>query len=146
MLKFAKNKTEEHQSEPIIPTKAHVTDAGYDLYATNAYTLYRNQSVLIKTGIHAAIPEGFYGRVADRSGMAVKGARVGAGVIDSAYRGEIKVLLTNINEHGTIEIQPGDRVAQLIIAKIYDNEMAEVSLSELNSTIRGSGGFGSSGR
>ena len=99
---------------------------------------------MISTGISMAIPMGNYGRVAPRSGLAVKNfIDVGAGVIDSDYRGEVKVLLFNF---GTVDftVMPGDRVAQLIIEKYTMTHLEEVA-GDLETTVRGDGGFGSTG-
>jgi len=148
-------------SEAQVPSQANPTDAGYDLFSTEYSTLEPFQRKLISTGISLEIPEGFYGRIAPRSGLACKkGIDVMAGVIDSGYRGEVKVLLINLNFEGynlkpttfeamfgsanKISIKPGDRIAQLIIEKCHTglkwNEM-----KTLENSHRGEGGFGSSG-
>tara|TARA_B100000401_G_C52692471_1_gene665174 strand:- start:659 stop:1015 length:357 start_codon:yes stop_codon:yes gene_type:complete len=113
---------------------------------------------LVSTGICIEIPEGYYGRIAPRSGLAVKkGLDVMAGVIDSGYRGEIKVLLVNLNppspkknayesffgSFGKIDIKQEDRIAQIIIEKCYSPKWTEVE--ELSNSERDEGGFGSSG-
>ena len=91
-----------------------------------------------------AIPEGNYGRIAPRSGLAAKHSiDVGAGVIDSDYRGEVKVLLFNLSDTD-FEVKPGDRIAQLIIEKYTMTEIQEVE-GKLDDTVRGEGGFGSTG-
>ena len=100
--------------------------------------------VLVSTGLAFAIPTGNYGRIAPRSGLAVKNSiNVGAGVIDSDYRGEVRVLLFN---HGDVDfvISEGDRIAQLIIEKYTPTELVEVET--LGETQRGEGGFGSTGQ
>jgi len=101
---------------------------------------------LIPTGLAMAIPIGNYGRIAPRSGLAAKNfIDVGAGVIDADYRGEVKVLLFNFGE-ADFKVQPGDRVAQLIIEKYTRTEIEEVADgADLESTERGEGGFGSTG-
>jgi dUTP pyrophosphatase len=92
-----------------------------------------------------AIPTGYYARVAPRSGLAVKNfIDVGAGVIDEDYRGDVKVLLFNFGETD-FEVKIGDRIAQLLIEKILHAQIAEVNEKQLTSTVRGSGGFGSTG-
>ena len=92
------SKLHPHAKEPF---RANTSDAGYDLFSTDYVTLEPFQRRLISTGINVEIPEGFYGRVAPRSGLACKkGIDVMAGVIDSGYRGEIKVLLINLNFEG----------------------------------------------
>lgn len=142
------------------PFRANSSDAGYDLFSTEYMTLEPFQRRLISTGINIEIPEGFYGRIAPRSGLACKkGIDVMAGVIDSGYRGEIKVLLINLNFEGynlkpnafeamfgssnKIEIKPGDRIAQLIIEKCYQVDWKQ--MKTLETSERGNGGFGSSG-
>ena len=126
-----------------LPTRGSELSAGLDLYAIGNYTIYIGSQVKIATGLSTAIPDGFYGRVAPRSGMAVNhGINVHAGVIDADYRGEVHVCLIN---HGSkqIEIKPGDRIAQLII-ETCSLDVAEWA-DDLDNTGRGTGGFGSTG-
>jgi len=142
------------------PFRANSSDAGYDLFSTQYETIQPFHRKLISTGIKVEIPEGFYGRIAPRSGLACKkGIDVMAGVIDSGYRGEIKVLLINLNLEGynfkpsafeamfgsmeKLDIKPGDRIAQLIIEKCYSAEWKK--MKTLETSVRGDGGFGSSG-
>jgi len=126
------------------PTRANPMDAGLDLYSIEKLALIPNNRRLIRTGISLEIPEGYYGRVAPRSGLAVKnGIDVFAGVVDSSYRGELCVVLYNSDKLIPFLINEGDRIAQLIIEKHYNFTIEEVS--KLNETERGSGGFGSSG-
>lgn len=130
-----------------MPTRANKTDAGYDLFSTEDGILMPLQRRLFKIGIAAAIPEGYYGRVAPRSGLALKrGLDIMAGVIDSGYRNEIGVILINLNRDvfEMIEIKTGDRIAQLIIEKCHDAKFEEVE--NLDETERGAGGFGSTGQ
>jgi len=142
------------------PFKANASDAGYDLFSTEYVTIEPFQRKLISTGINIEIPDGFYGRIAPRSGLACKkGIDVMAGVIDSGYRGEIKVLLINLNFEGynikpsafesifgsanRANIKPGDRIAQLIIEKCYKVDWTK--MKTLENSERGQSGFGSSG-
>jgi dUTP pyrophosphatase len=146
------------------PTKQHPQDAGYDLYSTHRVVINPMERAVVPTGIIAQIPEGYYGRIAPRSGLAIRnGAGILAGVIDSGYAGEIGVVLVNLNlpvsllnpskkiaafenmfgQKGKIEINPGDRVAQIIIEKCYDVTWTEST--ETKQSERGEGGFGSSG-
>ena len=127
-----------------IPTKAHKSDAGWDLYASCAsQPVYPHKRRLVSTDISIAIPDGYCGLIWPRSGLSVKkGIDVLAGVIDSGYRGEIKVCLLNTSDQ-MVHIHPGDRIAQLIIQKVEDVEFLEVD--NLDDTDRGEGGFGSSG-
>jgi dUTP pyrophosphatase len=129
-----------------IPTRANDTDAGYDLYAAVNGRIEGKNRDIINTGISIAIPEGYYGRIAPRSGLAVKnGLDVLAGVVDSGYRGEIGVVLQNLG-YMDFEYSEGDRIAQLIIEKCHDVEWEEVEAQEgLYSSERGEGGFGSTG-
>ena len=129
-----------------VPTKAHPGDAGWDLYADNDEPLHINfgSRSLIDTGCKFAIPEGYYGRIADRSGNAWKcGVHVLGGVVDSHYRGEVKVVLANLGCDEGFIVKRGDRIAQMVITKIHEGEMVEVD--ELDTTERNEGGFGSSG-
>lgn len=129
--------------EARMPEKGSVYSAGYDLYASQAKLIPKKCKALVKIGIAMAIPEGCYGRIAPRSGLAVKKfIDVGAGVIDSDYRGEIRVLLFNFGEEDFV-IEEGDRIAQLIIERIALTKLEEVTT--LDETNRGVGGFGSTG-
>jgi dUTP pyrophosphatase len=101
-----------------------------------------NSRCLVKTGIAVAVPEGCYGRVAPRSGLALKGIDIGAGVIDEDYRGEIGAILFNLNSE-PFEVKKGDRIAQFVCERIVYPELEEVN--ELDDTERGAGGFGSTG-
>lgn len=128
-----------------IPTRANSTDAGYDLYAQidSSSTIINPKEIkLISTGIAMAIPRGYAGLIWDRSSMGVKGIHRFAGVVDSGYRGEVKVCLYNSNDRPYL-LNSGDRIAQILIQKVNDFYLREVD--NLNETDRGSGGFGSSG-
>jgi dUTP pyrophosphatase len=127
-----------------LPYKTNRFDAGFDLYASENIQISPNSRELISTDIAVAIPNGYVGLIWPRSGLAVKkGIDVFAGVIDSGYRGEIKVCLYN-SDRTTVEVMEGDRIAQLLIQKVGNFFIREVQ--ELDDTDRGSGGFGSSGR
>ena len=129
----------------IIPTKANLTDAGFDLYVCTEKEIILNpkESKLIPTGIAMALPRNHAGLIWDRSSMGVKGIHRFAGVVDSGYRGEIKVCLYNSNDR-PYTINSGDRIAQILIQKVDNFYLREVV--DLNETDRGSGGFGSSGK
>lgn len=128
----------------VIPTRADSGAAGYDLYATENVTVPARGRAIVKTGIAVALPPGTYGRVAPRSGLAVKhGIDVGAGTIDHNYRGEVGVVLFNHDDED-YEVVAGHRVAQLVVHLIITPEPVEVD--ELDITDRGSGGFGSTGK
>jgi len=129
------------------PLPAYQTEGsvGFDLMSTELMMVFPKSRTLIPTGIYIAIPDGFEGQVRPRSGLAIReGLTVlnTPGTIDSDYRGEIKVIVYNTGE-STITINPGDRIAQLVISPIQKVELEEVE--ELDSTERGEGGFGSTG-
>lgn len=127
-----------------LPVKAHEDDAGFDLYSDRDFIVYPETRRLIGTGIAVAIPRGYYGRIAPRSGLAFKnGIDVLAGVVDAGYRNEVGVILINFGDK-PFEIKNGDRVAQLIIEKVDPFKIEEVKEFFTN-THRGMGGFGSSG-
>jgi dUTP pyrophosphatase len=128
-----------------IPKYEHPGDAGADLVAVVACTILPQQWFAVPTGLSAEIPIGFELQVRPHSGLAFKkGVTVlnAPGTIDAGYRGEIKVILIN---HGSapFEIQPGDKIAQLVVARVVFGEFAEAT--ELDETARGTGGFGSTG-
>ena len=131
------------QPNAIQPTQAHASDAGWDLYSCEPKTILPSERAIINTGISLAIPKSFVGLIRPRSGMAVKqGIDVLAGVIDSGYRGEVKVCLLNTgNIPVTIEV--GDRIAQILFQEVPKFKLNEVA--DLNETDRNSEGFGSSG-
>lgn len=125
------------------PTRGSKTAAGLDLYAAYDYVIKSMGKEMIKTDISVAIPEGHYGRVAPRSGLAWKHSiDVGAGVIDEDYRGPLNVILFNFGDQD-FEIKRGDRIAQLICEKISHPEV--VGVDDLDKTERGANGFGSTG-
>ena len=126
-----------------LPTRGSHASAGLDLYSIEDISIGPKQRILARTGLAVAVPQGFYGRVAPRSGLAVKnGLDVLAGVIDSDYRGELCCALLNTGDE-TIELQQGSRLCQLIIEQIITPtpEWAD----DLEETSRGAGGFGSTG-
>ena len=132
----------KNNEEATIPTQATEGDAGYDLYSLEDITLAPMARVVAKTGISIAIPMGFYGRVAPRSGLAVKkGLDVLAGVVDAGYRGDIGVVLINLSTED-IKLEKQSKVAQLIIEKCHDVDWAEVD--DLDESERGEDGYGSS--
>jgi dUTP pyrophosphatase len=129
------------------PVRAHDTDAGYDLHAAEAAQLEPGERASVGTGIALAIPEGHAGLVLPRSGLAARHgiALVNApGLVDPGYRGEVRVLLLNTDRSERFEISPGDRIAQLLLVRFEALPLAE--LDSLEETVRGSGGFGSTGR
>ena len=130
-----------------LPAQQHDDDAGYDLCAIESVRLEPAGSrALVRTGLAVAIPSGYAGFVLPRSGLALKHgiAVVNApGLIDSQYRGELKVLLLNTDPADAYEVKPGDRIAQLVIQKVEYVEWAEVD--SLDETKRDTFGFGSTG-
>ncbi len=132
-----------HVQGAYLPAYSHPGDAGADLQSGVDTVIPARGRALVPTGIKIMLPEGCAGLVWPRSGLAVKqGLDCGAGVIDSKYRGEIKVLLFNHTD-ADFQIKKGDRIAQLIIQKIETVQFIKVD--ELENTARGEGGFGSSG-
>ncbi|HEY2161270.1 MAG TPA: dUTP diphosphatase [Solirubrobacteraceae bacterium] len=129
-----------------LPTRAYDHDAGFDLYALESRRLGPGGRGSVGTGIAVEIPPGQGGLVLPRSGLAERHgiALVNApGLIDSGYRGELRVLLLNTDAVEPFEVSEGDRIAQLVLVRIESPELEEVE--ELISSERGGGGFGSSG-
>ncbi len=126
------------------PCKATVDAAGYDLFASEDTVVPKHGKALVPTGISISMPQGCYGRIAPRSGLAwKKHIDVGAGVIDRDYRGPVGIVLFN-HSNEDLPIVAGDRVAQLILERIYHCPVQVVS-GDLDTTERGQGGFGSTG-
>lgn len=135
------------KDEARLPSRAHEGDAGLDLYACEPAHLGPGERWSVGTGVAVEIPEGHAGLVLPRSGLARNHgiALVNSpGLIDSGYRGELRVLLLNTDPAETFLVEPGDRIAQLVIAPIAMPEPVEVD--DLTESLRGDGGFGSSGR
>ena len=134
------------QPTAILPSRGSAYAAGFDLYSVDHYVVFPGQRVVVSTGIGLQkLPDGTYGRIAPRSGLAVKhGLDILAGVVDPDYRGEIKVVLINTDMRGPFVIKPGYRIAQLILEKYEVADVVEVSES-VNDTTRGDAGFGSTG-
>lgn len=129
-----------------LPSYAHPGDAGLDLYAAESRTLAPQERALVGTGIAVAIPDGYAGFVQPRSGLAItRGLSLvnSPGLIDAHYRGEIKVVLINLDPTTPIEIARGDKIAQLIVQRVENVTLLEVD--QLDETRRGAGGFGSTG-
>ena len=130
----------------VTPANAYAGDAGVDLHALESCELAPFERALIRTGIAIAIPEGYAGFVLPRSGSALKKglSLVNApGLIDSNYRGELGVIAVNMDSKTSIQIEAGDRIAQLVLMKIEN--VAFNVVADLDNTERGEGGFGSSG-
>lgn len=129
-----------------LPRYAHDGDAGLDLLAACDASLAPGDRALIPTGIAIAIPDGYAGFVQPRSGLALRSGLTlvnTPGLIDSHYRGEIKVIAVNLDTANRIEIRRGDKIAQLVIQPVVRAELTEVDT--LDGTSRGEDGFGSTG-
>lgn len=129
-----------------LPTYARPGDAGADLRATSDIVLAPGQRALIGTGVRLALPDGQVGLITPRSGLAARhGLSIvnAPGIIDSGYRGEIKVCLVNLDPRETVRLSAGDRIAQLLVMPFATASFIEVDT--LDETVRGDGGYGSTG-
>ncbi len=129
-----------------LPAYAHDGDAGLDLYAAEDVSLSPFERALVPTGIAVAIPEGYAGFVQPRSGLANRHGLSFVntpGLIDSHYRGEIRVVAINLDPDQTLILRRGERIAQLVIQPIVRVDVVEAT--DLDETVRGESGFGSSG-
>lgn len=142
--------------DAIIPTRAHNTDAGYDLYSLEDVSIQGGHTVKIKTGIAIQPPKGYYGKISERSSLGSKGLSVRGGVCDQGYTGEYVVCITNLNTpdifngsdwlanpNYVYEILKGDKIAQVVFHRYGDFSIEEVE--EFEETDRSDKGFGSSG-
>jgi dUTP pyrophosphatase len=135
------------RADAVLPERAYAGDAGLDLAACERVELRPGERAIVPTGLAVAVPDGHAGFVLRRSGLAANhGVTVlnAPGLVDSGYRGEIRVILLNTDRRETFVVEPGMRIAQLVVLPIAAVEAVEVD--ELPSTERGEGGFGSSGR
>jgi dUTP pyrophosphatase len=138
MIKFKKL-----TNDAVIPVRKSVGAAGFDIYATSHGVVAMGYTTIIETGIAVSVPPGYVGLIQPRSGLAFKhGIDTMAGTIDSDYRGEIKVELTTFDQDENITINPGERIAQLVVVPFLGD--AE-EVDELDDTERGTNGFGSTG-
>jgi dUTP pyrophosphatase len=129
-----------------VPTRAHDSDAGLDLYAAEAARIVPGARVSVGTGLAIAVPEGLAGLVLPRSGLALKHGITlinSPGLIDPGYRGEVRVLLLNTDQTLDYKCTPGDRIAQLLLVPIAT--ASPMQADALDTSSRGAGGFGSSG-
>ena len=136
------------KADAILPTRGSSSAAGYDLYAcpdTDEVVIKSGQTVKVGTGLAFQIPEGYFGAIFTRSGLAAKGLRPAncVGVADSDYRGEYIVALHN-DSSADMTVAKGDRIAQLVVMPYLSVEFDEVD--DLQKTERGTGGFGSTGK
>ncbi len=130
------------QDEARLPAYQHPADAGMDLYSVEETDLQPGRIKAVATGIQMAIPPGYVGLVWDKSGLSLSGLHCLAGVVDAGYRGEIRVVLTNLSSE-TIHVDKGKKIAQMLIQPVCCPTITEVTT--LDSTARGEGGFGSTG-
>jgi dUTP pyrophosphatase len=130
-------------SDAILPTKAHPTDIGFDLYTVNQMMIRPGEQFHIDTGIAVGFPKGIAGQILDKSSIGAKGIKVMGGVIDQAYTGPLIVCLRNLSDEA-VYFGAGSKIAQLVLIPSY--EVAIIEVSELGETDRGSKGFGSSGQ
>ena len=128
------------------PSYAHPGDAGADLRAREDIVLLPGERKLVPTGVAIALPEGFVALIHPRSGLATKhGLTIvnAPGTVDAGYRGEISVTLLNTDSSQPIELRRGDRIAQMVIQRVEHAQF--IPVSELSGSVRGTGGFGSTG-
>lgn len=126
-----------------MPTRGSKEAACFDLYVSENITLDRFKGTLVATGIAFEIPEGYCVKIYGRSSMSKKGVLVSTGIVDSDYRGEVKVQATYVGDD-QFEIKSGERIGQFMLVKLTETELAEVD--ELRQTERGERGFGSTGK
>lgn len=134
------------REDAVLPTRAYAGDAGLDLVACERHELGPGERALVGTGIAVAIPEGHAGLVTPRSGLAAKNGLTivnTPGIVDAGYRGELRVNLHNTDKREALVIEPGMRIAQLVVVALPDVTLSEVD--ELPGSERGESGFGSSG-
>lgn len=126
-----------------VPFRVEPGSSGFDLYATEERVLYSGHCLTVKTGVALEMRQGIEAQVRGRSGLAKLGIMAHVGTIDSTYRGEVSVILYNVSAY-THHVLPGDRIAQLVFAKLLPVELTQTD--ELTDTERGAKGFGSSGK
>ena len=126
-----------------MPTRAHATDAGLDIYAMSGQIVSAKESAVFDTGVHIEIPVGYVGFLKSKSGLNVKHGITSEGVIDAGYTGSIVVKLYN-NSGYDYKVNAGDKISQLVILPILTPGLEEVDA--LDDTERGAGGFGSTGK
>ena len=127
----------------IMPTRAHATDAGYDLYAREQQIVPAQEGACFDIGVHIEIPAGYVGFLKSKSGLNVKHGITSEGVIDAGYTGSIVVKLYN-NSGFDYTVHKGDKISQIVLLPIFTPELEQVD--KLEETERGAGGFGSSGK
>jgi dUTP pyrophosphatase len=136
-------KAKKIQMDAKLPQYGHSGDAGLDLFSSINFVLGKGRVEAIPTGIQVAIPDGYVGLIWDKSGVSLRGVHRLAGVIDSGYRGEVKVVMINLGD-GPFVIDKGMKIAQMLVQPIKKVDVVEVD--DLDETSRGEGGFGSTGK
>ncbi len=134
------------RADAVLPSRAHAGDAGFDLVACEGVELAPGARAMVGTGVAVSIPEGHAGLVLPRSGLAARhGITVvnAPGLIDEGYRGEVRVVLLNTDTSAAFAVEPGMRIAQLVVVALPAVEVTEVP--ELATSERGNDGFGSTG-
>jgi len=134
------------RDDAVLPSRAHDGDAGLDLTACESVTIGAGKRATVGTGLAVEIPEGHAGLVTPRSGLALRhGLSIvnAPGVIDAGYRGEVRVILLNTDREQAFTVEPGMRIAQLLVVPALVVDVVEVG--DLTGTVRGESGFGSSG-
>lgn len=129
----------------ILPTRAHDTDAGWDLYAREDFTVPAGGSAVHDTGVHMQIPEGYCGLLVSKSGLNVKHSILSTGLVDAGYSGSYLVKLYNHDRGKDYRFHAGDKISQVTVLKLADIEWLDV-VAELDDSERGANGFGSSGK
>lgn len=137
-----KIKVKKIHSGAKLPNYAHEGDAGMDIYSNESVKIRNGSISKVKTGVSIEIPDGYVGLVWDKSGIALSGVHTLAGVVDSGYRGEVAIVLTNLSGD-LYSVEKGQKIAQILVQKIESVNIEEVD--KLDDTARGSGGFGSTG-
>lgn len=135
-------KVKKVQMDAKLPQYGHTGDAGLDLFSSIDFVLEKGQVEAIPSGIKVAIPDGYVGLIWDKSGVSLKGVHRLAGVIDSGYRGEVKVVMINLSDK-PFAIDKGMKIAQMLVQPITLVRVVEAE--DLDNTSRGEGGFGSTG-
>lgn len=136
-------KTKRIHKDAKLPHYGHKGDAGLDIFSTIDCVLRKREVKAIPTGIKVAIPEGYVGLIWDKSGVSLEGVHRLAGVVDSGYRGEVKIVMANLSDE-PFSIEKGMKIAQLLIQPVVEVEVIEVE--DLEATPRGENGFGSTGK
>ncbi len=136
-------KVKKLYDEACIPSRAHMSDAGIDLYAYQYVTIQPHATVVVPTGIALEMETGYVGLIWDKSSIGSKGVKTLGGVVDAGYRGEVKVIIHNMSDIA-VTFDYGQKIAQMLIQKVELCEVQEVC--DLDETTRGEGAFGSTGK